>query len=60
MVFLAMINLPAMGQWDDPYAMFIDQQVRKNPLREFINKFSFSFTAGYGRTFYKHELPGYG
>jgi hypothetical protein len=60
MAFLAMINLPAMGQWNDPYALYIDQQVRKNPLREFLNKFSFSFTAGYGRTFYKHELPGYG
>ncbi|MBR9999766.1 MAG: hypothetical protein KFF73_12395, partial [Cyclobacteriaceae bacterium] len=56
----AVINLPAMGQWNDPYAAFIDQQVRKDPFREFLNNFSFSFTAGYGRTFYRHELPGYG
>ena len=57
---IAVTVLPAMGQINDPYAAFIDQRIQKNPFRQFLNKFSFSFTAGYGRTFYKHQLPGYG
>ncbi len=48
------------AQNNDPYAAFMVQRVEKNPIREFLNKFSFSFTGGYGRTFYKHQLPGYG
>ncbi len=50
----------ARGQSNDPYAAFMEQHVKKNPILVFLNQFSISFTAGYGRTFYRHNLPGYG
>jgi len=33
--------------------------IYRNPIRVFINKFSWTLTTGYGRTYYKHDLSGY-
>ncbi|MEO1053388.1 MAG: hypothetical protein AAFX87_22330 [Bacteroidota bacterium] len=33
---------------------------KKNVIRTFWSKFNFSFSTGYGRTFYSHKLDGYG
>ncbi len=35
-------------------------QPEPNNFRTFLNKFSFGFATGYGRTFYKHSLEGFG
>jgi hypothetical protein len=51
---------PAFGQVNDPYYFLPQQEVQVNRFRQILNKISFTFTGGYGRTFYKHDLPGYG
>lgn len=51
---------PAFSQGFDPYYNLPQQEVRVNRFRQILNMISFTFTTGYGRTFYKHDLPGYG
>lgn len=44
------------AQKQDIYAKY---DIYRNPFRVFINKFSFTLTAGYGFTNYEHSLSGY-
>ena len=44
-------------------AQTFDPGVRKRPsypFRAFLNKFSLNLSTGYGRTFYRHDLSGFG
>lgn len=48
------------AQSNDPYAMFMEENARGYPILEILNKINIGFSMGYGRTFYRHDLPGYG
>jgi hypothetical protein len=60
LVFLFILIAPAFGQVNDPYYYLPQQEVKVNRFRQILNKISLTFTGGNGRTFYKHDLPGYG
>jgi hypothetical protein len=60
LAYLFILIAPAFGQVNDPYYYLPQQDVKVNRFRQILNKISFTFTGGYGRTFYKHDLPGYG
>jgi len=60
LVFLCILIAPAFGQVSDSYYFVPTQDVKVNRFRQILNKISITFTGGYGRTFYKHDLPGYG
>lgn len=60
LVLCVSLIIPAFCQVNDPYYYIPKKEVKNNGFRKFLNKFSFTLTGGYGRTFYKHHLPGYG
>ena len=60
LALLFILSAPAFSQGPDPYYYVPQKEARISPFRQFLNKISITFTGGYGRTFYKHDLPGYG
>lgn len=50
------VCLSAFGQSDDIYERY---NIYRNPLRVFLNKFSFTISSGYGWTNYAHNLEGF-
>jgi len=45
-----------MGQNADIYEKY---NIYRNPVKVFLNKFSWTLTTGYGRTYNSHDLSGY-
>lgn len=60
LICLFILIAPAFGQINGPYYYVPQQEVQVSRFRQILNKISITFTGGYGRTFYKHDLPGYG
>lgn len=50
------LGLSGFGQSDDIYTRY---NIYRNPVKVFLNKFSFTFTTGYGVTNYAHSLDGF-
>lgn len=46
----------AWAQADDVYARY---NIYRNPIKVFLNKFSWTVTSGYAATNYKHDLAGF-
>jgi len=49
-------TLQVMGQNNDVYEKY---NIYRSPVKLILNKFSWTFTTGYGRTYYKQDLSGY-
>lgn len=48
--------MPALAQSQDIYAKY---NIYRNPLRVFLNKFTWTVSTGYAGTIYQHELAGF-
>lgn len=49
-------SLDAMGKL--PPDFYVRNNIYRDPMRVFLNKFSFTLTTGYGNTHYNHDLKG--
>lgn len=58
-VILLFISGLAFSQNTNDFTESGTESVQPDNLRSILNKFSFNFTAGYGRTFYSTNLNGY-
>lgn len=57
LIILCLVNtLQVIGQNQDVYEKY---DIYRSPIRVFLNRFSWTLTTGYGRTYYKHDLSGY-
>jgi hypothetical protein len=51
------ITIFGQDQAYNPYTG-LKEDIYRNPIRAFLNQFSFNFMTGYGRTQYSHDLQG--
>ena len=56
-IFVLLTASSGYSQSSDIYERY---DIHRNPLRVFLNKFSFSFSLGYGLTEYKNDLSDFG
>lgn len=55
LAFFGIIGLLSTSAQDNIYQQY---NIYRNPARVIMNKFSITFTTGYGATFYSHDLNG--
>lgn len=55
-ILFLLAGVCAIGQSQDIYQKY---DIYRSPIRVFLNRFSWTLTTGYGKTYYKHDLQGY-
>ena len=55
-IFCVLCSFQSLAQRESVYEKY---DIYRSPFRVFLNRFSWTVTTGYGRTYYKHDLEGY-